>query len=116
MWTIEIPDYHPPKQRDFVGRHWSKLHALKNELERFLLHYGKDVPKATGKRRVRLELEGWYRGKLPDRDCWDKATLDGLKRAGLLTDDSIHGLEGRMEVEYTRSYRRMTRIILEDCE
>lgn len=113
--TIEIPDYTPPLLNQFVGKHWAIGAKLKKECRQFIAVYGRDVPKATGRRMVRLDVWGWPKGRRPDRDAFDKATLDGLTACGLLTDDSAKWLEGRMLVEIHPSAERKTLITLEDC-
>lgn len=122
-YVIEIPNYHPPRLNQVRGRHWAAEHKAKGELAEFIRlyavlapGYGKEpVPKAAGRRRVRLELEGQPSGRLPDADAFDKLLLDALVQTGLLLDDGVKGLEGRVEVTFTRAPERLTRLILEDC-
>lgn len=116
VWTITIPDWHPPAANDWVGHHWSKKHKLRKEATEFFGTYAvlASVPKATGPRRVRLELTGWERGgNVRDEDAFDKLLLDALVNAGLLVDDNAQGLVDRVEVKFTRGPKSTT-LILED--
>jgi hypothetical protein len=98
------------------GRHWSVEHRAKRFAAEVLAAeaLAQGVPRATGRRRVRLRLTGWPKGRLPDGDAFDKILLDSLVRAGLLLDDDAKGLEGRMGVELARGPGDKTEITLED--
>ena len=116
--TITIPDWLPPLIGKSLGGHWSVKHERRRAATKMLTVMAGvfGVPAATTKRSVRLTLHGWPgKRRLPDRDGWDKLTLDALVRSGLLKDDSPAWLEGRMEVEYVRSESKLTVITLEDC-
>lgn len=112
--TITIPGFTPVRVNEWRGRHWSVRAKLNLGQQELIGHYGRDVPKATGQRRIALTVWGYPRGRKPDRDAFDKDMLDSLKRLGLITDDDERGLEGRMSVEIIRSKQRKTVIELED--
>jgi hypothetical protein len=71
------------------------------------------IPKATGPRRVSVELHGWPRGRLPDPDAPLKSLLDALVSAGLLVDDGprwcVIG-----DVRMIRGVDRRTVVMLEE--
>lgn len=113
---MTVADWHPPLLNKTVGRHWTVKNKLKQKATEMLTVMARQhgIPPATGKRRVAITLHGWLKGRLPDRDGWDKLTLDALVRSGLLIDDGPDWLEGRMEVRYVRSENKLTVITLED--
>ena len=116
-WTLTVQNWHPTRLNAVRGRHWAVEHRAKRTdaaIYRFAAIVA-GCPKATGRRRVRLEMGGWRTGKVPDKDAWAKVCLDALVRAGLLTDDGERGLEGQLEVVYHRGAKKWTRLILEDC-
>ena len=115
-YTITIPDWCPATVNTFLGRHWARKHRLRRAMTEMIGSYAwaQSVPKATGKRRVKLTVTGWASGgRLPDKDAFDKLLLDSLKQCWLIFDDSQEFLDGRVEVELRRG-PRSTVIELED--
>lgn len=116
LLAFDIPNWHPPLANRWVGRHWAVKANLRKQAEQFLGWYAAraGIPKAAGKRRVRLVMTGWPNGKLPDADAFDKVFLDAAVRSGLLLDDNAKGLEGRVGITLVRSSVVNTRVELED--
>lgn len=114
--TLTIPDWTPPTSNQWYGKSWRVRYKLGQDAKSFVWLYAakQRIVKASGRRRVSLEVHGWAKGKTPDLDAFDKLLLDALTHYGLLTDDSPEGLEGRMEVTIVRSKERKTIITLED--
>ncbi len=115
-YTLTLNNWHPVRINAWIGEHWRVRHRLASDQAAVIEYeaFNAEIPPATGRRRVSLELHGWPRGRFPDRDAYDKLFLDALVKAGLLTDDSLEGLAGRMEVTFVRSNERRTIITLED--
>jgi len=75
--------------------HWAERGRLKR-LDRQVIYFAAreaGVPRATGRRRVSLDMTGWPRGKMPDPDAFWKSTLDALVAAGMLVDDDSKGVQ-----------------------
>jgi hypothetical protein len=70
-------------------------------------------PKATGKRRVSIEIVLGPRQRGADPDAFFKAVGDSLVKCGALKDDTRHGVEWG-PVTYSRGPEQGTVIILED--
>jgi Holliday junction resolvase RusA-like endonuclease len=72
------------------------------------------IPKATGKRRVSLHVTLGKGMREFDDDAWQKSTLDAMKHAGLIVDDSSRYVETG-PVTFSRDRQGWgTRITLED--
>lgn len=85
---ITIPNYKPPSLNEFLGKHWSVGHKLKNDCKAFMIHYSRELPKATGKRRVDMHIVlGKGARKLDADNAW-KLVLDSLRYARMIVDDS----------------------------
>lgn len=95
-WKIEIPLWRPATVNDLIkrGNHWSRAARLKNANLDMIVCYSviANVPRATGKRRVGLEIIQ-PRGRFPDPDNVWKSLLDALVRLVLLVDDSAKWCE-----------------------
>ena len=97
MWRIVIPNWIPPYLNTARGRHWNKsaanTRAVADMVKVYALKAG--VPLVTDAYRPRRKVtidEAKY-GKLPDPDNLLKHTLDGLKLARLIVDDSAKWCE-----------------------
>src|SRR5262249_43659142 len=103
-FLLVIPKWRPPLANQWRGRHWNIAHRLRKQSTQLLGVYvlKQRVPKATGRRRVSVEIVLAPRQRQPDRDAFDKLLLDALVGAGLLLDDSERGLAGRVEVTFRR--------------
>lgn len=113
--TLIIPGWTPTLLNAFLGRHWGVGHAKKKIDAELIGTYAvaQALTKASGKRRVSLELHGWKRGRLPDPDAVWKSLLDGLVACRLLIDDSPNWCEIVSPV-YIRDAIWQTTITLED--
>lgn len=116
--VVTIPDWLPPRLNQVRGRHWRAEYRAKKQAAEIVGAYAQQasVPRAKGRRRISLTITLGKGHRQPDRDAYDKVLLDALKRAGLILDDSDRGLEGRMEVEFSRGPTNRTEIFLEDIE
>ena len=115
-YTIEIPNWHPPKSNQFVGRHWSVKNRLRKLAIDMIFVYARQakVAEATGQRKVSLKITMGPRGRVPDADAYDKLLLDALTKCRLITDDGRSGVLGRVAVEFVRGKAPATTIVLED--
>jgi len=71
------------------------------------------IPKATGRRRVTIEITFGKGVRSGDPDAYFKSTLDALVHAGLLVGDTIRGVEIATPV-FRRGEKSLTVIRLED--
>lgn len=94
-WTIDtthrlvIDQWRPVFANELLKAHWGTA-AKRKRIDRQMVqvHALRDgIPRATGRRRVRLTIAGPWR-RPPDPDAPLKSTLDALTAAGLLIDDS----------------------------
>ena len=114
-YRLTIPDWHPSKLNEYLGRHWSVKHRLKRHDAVMVGWYARAaaIPPATGKRRVSLVITLAPRQRAFDVDAPWKSLLDALTGAGLLVDDSPRWCE-LGTVEFIRGPARRTEIFLED--
>ena len=112
---LTVPNWHPVRLNQFIGRHWAVKHRLKKSDRVLLGWYAKieGIPPATGKRRVSLVITLAPRHRAADPDAYWKSALDALTAAGLLVDDSPRWCE-LGAVEFRRGADRQTEIVLED--
>lgn len=84
-----IPDWRPARLNTILG-HWAKAGRIKKkdrEIVGVYFHL-EEIPKATGKRRVSLEIVLKGRQKQTDPDAYWKSLLDSLTACGAIVDDS----------------------------
>ena len=114
-WRVTVPRWHPTPLNKLLKMHHMAAHRAKKGDMQMVAVYGRHVPKAVGKRRVRLilRLKKGQRGVDPDAPL--KVALDALVAAGLLTDDNRQGVE-LAPVHYERGTETDwgTVIVLED--
>lgn len=114
--TITIPNWLPTSDNE-LGGHWAKARDKKivdaQMINAYALKYG--IPKATGKRIVRIVLViGKHkRGRLPDPTNFYKSTCDALKACGMLIDDNSTWME-HLPTEVIRGEHTETIIHLHD--
>lgn len=114
-YTFEIPNYRPPRLNQHVGRHWSVKHKLRKEAADMIAAYSRNVPRATGRRGVRVAvLRKRAQGNLPDQDAYGKLFLDALKIAGMIVDDGPKWLD-RVDWDIYRSDRDATVVTLTEA-
>jgi hypothetical protein len=115
-WTMEIPGWAPTLDNRLVYAHWSVARRRKRRDAEVVgmaaLVYG--VPRATGRRRLRLTIRGRF-GRFPDDPAPLKSLWDALVKNGLLVDDSREWLEMAWPPTFERGPKR-TVIELEDVE
>ena len=112
-WRVDIPGYVPASTNRLMRLHWAQRNrVLKAEAELVAAYVlGAGVPRATGKRRVSIDISQ-ARGRLMDPDNCLKGLIDHTVKAGALVDDSGEWCEvGAVRV--SRGPRR-TVIVLED--
>ncbi len=114
-YRFSVPDWRPPSLNVLLSRHWGGRSRLKREAAELVGGYWLQAghPKATGKRRVSIELTGTGRDKTLDDDNAKKILLDALKLCGAIVDDSPAYCE-TPPVTQVRGARRGTVVTLED--
>ena len=117
VYKIAIPNWRPAalnRDAKHAGQVGARLKKADGEMVAF---YAIQccTPKATGKRRVSLQIVLTGQQKEADPDAYQKSLLDALVHAGLLTDDNSQGVEwGGVEYNQNGSVTAGTTIILED--
>jgi len=115
--VLEIPDWHPARLNALLTCHHMKAHRLKKADAEMLAAYAlrAGIPKASGRRRVRLTIVYPSRRWVADKDAYWKSLLDGLVKAGLLVDDSPRHLVKDEEPAYLYERgKKATRVELTD--
>lgn len=114
-WRVTIPNWRPcPDNKLAGGIHWAVRAKRKRQDADMVAVYCWDrAPKATGKRRVRLEIVLSGRQKQVDPLAYCKSLFDALVKCGMLVDDSIEWVEFG-GVTFTRGEKTSTTIILEE--
>jgi len=112
--TLVIPDWTPSRLNDLMRNRWWRA-KLKKQDTAFVILYSRiqGIPKATGKRRVILEITFGTGAKAGDPDAYNKSLLDALVNAELLVNDTYNDVEV-MPARYFRAKDTSTTIILED--
>ena len=112
-----IPDWRPVTLNIMMGGTLRNRIKRKKQDREFIGVYARiaDVPPATGRRRVSLEINLSGRQKEADPDALFKSLNDGLVHARLLIDDSKKYVE-LGDVVYSRNKTEPagTTIVLED--
>ena len=113
--TFAVPKWHPAKTNELmkVARHWYYASKRKKSDRDLVGWYGREVPKATGKRLVQLHVTLKPRQRQADVDDFFKSCLDALVACGLLVDDSPKWCQ-LAPTTYSRSAERETAITLTD--
>lgn len=111
---IIIPNWHPTSVNKLMG-HWGAAGRKKTADMQMMATYAHNakIPKATGKRRLEIEMHIKGAGRTPDPDNFFKSVCDGLKRSGYLIDDG----EKWVEITPARFFRgkiKATTLILTD--
>ncbi len=114
-WTITVPNWQPATVNQLMNCHWSTRNRLKQVDKDMVAFYGREVPKATGMRRVRLTITLGYRQRGPDVDAFWKSVLDSLVSDGLLVDDRKEWVV-LDPVQYKRGKERATCVELFDID
>jgi Holliday junction resolvase RusA-like endonuclease len=111
---LAIPNWIPATLNQWDGRHWSVRARLKKADRDLVAWYAREqeIPKATGKRRVSLEIVLGPRGRKSDPDAYWKSVLDALVSCQALLDDSAKWVE-LGQVTFSRGPRGSA-ITLED--
>jgi Holliday junction resolvase RusA-like endonuclease len=114
-YVLTIDGWHPCALNRLIGCHWGTASRLKKRDRRRvgLEALAQRIPKATGKRRVRLHLVLRPRQRRCDVDAYHKSLLDALAHAGLIVDDSPAWCE-IAPVTFERGEGRRAVVTLED--
>jgi hypothetical protein len=117
-YEVTIPQWHPATVNQLMKsvRDRCRLKRQDRELIAAYVKLQANVPVAAGKRRVGLKLQ-MAKGQIrADADAYHKSLLDGLKRAGLIVNDSPDWVEiGPVSFDPTRKPGQFaTTVILED--
>ena len=110
---VFIPSWHPARINELLGVHWSKAAKRKKSDASLVAHYTRDLPWATGKRRVGLEIILGHKQRAGDPDAYHKSLLDGLVHAHMLIDDNRQHVE-ITPVVFSRGNPWGAKIALED--
>jgi hypothetical protein len=112
---ITIPYWRPAALNTLMRSHWSTSGKLKKSDANIISAYAfcAGIPKATGKRRVSLEITLTGLQRQTDPDSYQKSTLDGLVKCGMLLEDNAASVEWG-GVSYDRIGEAKTTIVLED--
>lgn len=115
-WTIRIPDWHPPSENLWTGRHWSVKAKIKKVATAIVTLWVRraGIPPAEKRRRVWLHLVMAPGQRMPDAENLWKAGLDALKNAGALKNDSPKWCAAERPT-FSRGERAETFITVEDC-
>lgn len=113
-WTVRIAGWHPARINELLGD-WRRASRRKKQ-DRVAIALPVSlakVPRATGKRRVSVEIVLGPRQRGGDPDAYHKSLLDALKHCGAILDDRRQCVE-LTPVTYSRGPQRATVVTLED--
>ena len=117
-YRITIKDWRPwPDNKLSGGTHWSVRSKRKKQDELIVSLSARiaDTPKATGKRRVHLEIVLSGKQQQTDPLAYAKSTLDALTKCGMLIDDSTEYVEW-ITPTYRRDDHTQTTIVLTEVQ
>ena len=111
---ITIPRWHPATVNQLLRSVKGRIRLKKTDRE-LIGWYARcaRITRATGRRRVSLEITLGPRQRASDPDAYWKSLLDALVQAGLLIDDTRQHVE-LGSVEFNRGPEHQTVILLED--
>lgn len=111
---LTIPGWIPVRLNSLLGNR-RKAARLKKHDKAMIAVYARlqSVPKASGKRRVTIDITFGKGVRSGDPDAYFKSTLDALVHAGLLQKDTRRGVEITDPI-FRRGPKSTTTIILED--
>lgn len=114
-FEIVIPDWHPTRLNELIGRNRFVIGRRKKQDREFLAVYCElaNIPPAAGKRRLTLKITLGPRQRAADPDAYWKSLLDALVHCKALKSDDRFGVES-LPVEYDRAKSKRTVIVLED--
>lgn len=112
-YRVVINDWHPTTTNKLLSSHWSKSRKLKAQDAQMIWAYCNRIPKATGRRQLRVVITLAGRGRPPDPDAYFKSLNDALVKNDLLMDDSMKYLE-LLPIEIKRGIQKSTEINLTD--
>ena len=116
VYRITIGNWRPARINELMrAGHWSGVHKQKKYERQTVGVYAllSKVPRATGKRRVSLEITLKGRQQEVDPGAYDKSLMDALVHATMLVDDSSEWCEVG-GYTYNRDGAAKTVIVLED--
>jgi len=87
-YVIQIPKWRPATLNSLITVHWSTANQLKRSDKGMVAHYCKDIPKATGKRLLEVNILMGKKQRKCDPDAFHKSLCDALVACGMLVDDS----------------------------
>jgi len=116
VYRVVVPNWRPATLDDIYARTIKRRIATKRNDRDLIAYYfgphGADVPKATTRRRVWMEIQR-PRGCFPDPDNLWKSLLDALAILDYLIDDAKEAY-AKEEPIYKRGPVFQTTIVLED--
>lgn len=116
-YIINIPNWHPTPLNKLLNSHWAIAAKMKRNVTQMISAYAHNaqIPKATGKRSLRLIITLGKGQRACDPDAYFKSTLDALVGLKYLKDDNRQWLELH-PTEFNRAENRHTSIVLEDMQ
>lgn len=119
QWVVWIPNWQPTPVNNWDGCHWAVRARAKANDRQIVGMYCRaaGVPRAARKRRVRIEARYPVnkRGRMPDPDNLLKSSLDALKHAGAIVDDSQNWCEWERPV-VSRCEQPGTLFVMEELD
>lgn len=109
---IIIPNWRPALLNQYIHKHWSVGHKLKNRDKAIVFAYSYGKPQAQKKRRVDVHIVLGPRQQESDDDAPQKSLLDALVFSKMLLNDSRAFVE-MGKIMYSRGAPE-TRITLTD--
>lgn len=117
--VLRIEKWRPTTLNEFIGRHPMVGHRLKKADRKVVAGYAKQqqIPPAEGRRRVSIKVVLGKRRRECDPDSMWKSLNDALVNAGLLTTDTVAGVElGPVSFDRDPAGLGWTEITLTDVE
>lgn len=117
MWSVRIENWHPTPLNKLMNCHWAKRNRLKKSdyVVVAAAMYSADIPKASCKRKVWIEIVLGPRQRGCDGDAYLKVALDALVACGALKNDNKEWME-LGGISFGRGPRKATIITLEDVD
>lgn len=117
---LTIHGWIPARLNELIGNRRKGAALKRRDRHKVAAEVGfRPIPKATGRRRVTIEITFAKGDRSGDPDSYFKSLLDSAKHAGLIKDDTRKWVQITEPIYLPlnprhRTERRSTRIILED--
>lgn len=94
-WQLVVPDWLPMSMNDLIKNSWNTYAGERRWIQHYLSTHYREVPPAMGKRAIEMMVvksSGQYDDE-PNLDGRSKATVDAMKKLGMVRDDNRKWLE-----------------------